>query len=126
MGENRARRLRLPDPAFGVGLGRGLDGAIEAALASAETRADLVALLEAGLIDTADLYLADALVIDPSFALSGAVDGADGDVIADGILIDFKAGKGRSLVSAREIYPASQECSGIWATGGLSSPAPWV
>ncbi len=82
----------------------GLDGAIEAALASAETRADLVALLEAGLIDTADLYSADALAIGPTFALSGAVDGADADVIADGILIDFKTGKGRSLVSAKEIY----------------------
>jgi hypothetical protein len=44
------------------------------------------------------------LAIDPSFALSGAVGGADADVIADGILIDFKTGKGRSLVSAKEIY----------------------
>ncbi len=104
IGGNTAHELRLPDPAVGVGLVGGLDGAIEAALASAETRVDLVALLEAGLIDTADLYSADALAIGPSFALSGAVDGADADVIADGTLIDFKTGKGRSLVGAKEIY----------------------
>jgi hypothetical protein len=104
IGDNRGYELRLPDPAVGVGVVGGLDGAIEAALASAETRADLVALLEAGLTDTADLYSADALAIDPSFALSGAVGGADADVIADGILIDTKTGKGRSLVSAKEIY----------------------
>jgi len=69
IGDNRGYELRLPDPAVGVGVVGGLDGAIEAALASAETRADLVALLEAGLTDTADLYSADALAIDPSFAL---------------------------------------------------------
>ena len=73
-GENRGDELRIPDPAHGLALVGGLDGAIETALASAETRADLVALLEAGLIDTADLYSADdALVIDPTFALSAAV-----------------------------------------------------
>lgn len=103
IGEAFADKFRLPDPALGVGVMGGLDGAIGAALAGAETRADLVALLEAGLADTADLYSADALAINPSFALVGAVDG-DADVIADGVLIDFKAGKERSLVRAKEIY----------------------
>ena len=102
MGERRAIELALPDPA--VGTIRGLDGAIQATRASAETRADLVAVLAAGLVDTADLYEADPLAINPVFALSGAVGGADADVISDGLLIDFKTGKGRSLISTIEIY----------------------
>jgi hypothetical protein len=44
------------------------------------------------------------MAIDPTFMLSAAVGGADADVIADGQLIDFKAGKGRTLISATEIY----------------------
>jgi hypothetical protein len=63
-----------------------------------------VALLKSGFADTADLYSAQALAIDPAFALSSAVGGADADVIADHVLIDFKSGKGRSLVGATEIY----------------------
>jgi hypothetical protein len=102
IGDKSEYAVALPDPA--VGVAGGLGGAIEAAAVNAETRADLVALLEAGLADTADLYSANVLTIDPTFALGGAVGGADADVIADGILIDFKTGKGRSLVGAKEIY----------------------
>jgi hypothetical protein len=36
--------------------------------------------------------------------LSGAVGGADADVTADGVLIDFESAKGRSLAGAKEIY----------------------
>jgi hypothetical protein len=32
--------------------------------------------------------------ISPEFALSGAIGGAEADVIADGILIDLQGGKG--------------------------------
>ena len=102
MGDSRGYELGLPDPA--VGVPGGLDGVIDAARAGAETRADLVELVEAGLADTVDLYSAEALAIDPTFTLSGAVGGADADVIADGVLIDFKSAKGRSLVGAKEIY----------------------
>ena len=58
------QRFRMPpdyaikighaDPALGVP--GGLDGVIRATKASAETRADLVALLEVAIEDTADLY----------------------------------------------------------------------
>jgi hypothetical protein len=102
MGDRRARELGLADPA--VGVPSGLDGAIKACLVSPATRADLVSVSEVGLVDTSDLYRASVLAIDPTFGLSDAVGGADADLIADGLLIDFKSGKGRSLVSAKEIY----------------------
>jgi hypothetical protein len=72
--------------------------------ASVETRADLVKLLEAATSDVADLYAAEALYIDPVFALSSALGGADADVIADGLLIDFKASRARSVIGATDVY----------------------
>ena len=38
------------------------------------------------------------------FALSSPLGGADADVIADGVLIDFKASRARSVVSSTDIY----------------------
>jgi hypothetical protein len=57
MGDQRGRDLQLPNPAVGV-LG-GLEGLTDAAAANAQTRADLVALLEAS---AADVYSAAARV----------------------------------------------------------------
>jgi len=102
VGPFRARELALADPA--IGEPEGLAGIIRATDASAETRADLVTLLEAGIRDTADLYAAGTLHIDPVFALSSALGGADADVIADGVLIDFKASRARSVIGAADVY----------------------
>jgi hypothetical protein len=102
VGPFRARELALADPA--IGEPEGLAGTIRATDASAETRADLVTLLEAGIRDTADLYAAGTLHIDPVFALSSALGGADADVIADGVLIDFKASRARSVIGAPDVY----------------------
>jgi DNA-binding transcriptional ArsR family regulator len=102
VGPFRARELALADPA--IGEPEGLAGTIRATDASAETRADLVTLLEAGIRDTADLYGAGTLHIDPVFALSSALGGADADVIADGVLIDFKASRARSVIGAPDVY----------------------
>jgi hypothetical protein len=103
-GDERADQLGIPDPAIGLALSGGLDGAIEAARITPETRDDLIALLDAALADTADLYSTEVLAIDPTFALSRAVGGADADVIAGGLLVDFKSSKARSLITAKEIY----------------------
>jgi DNA-binding transcriptional ArsR family regulator len=102
VGPFRARELALADPA--IGEPEGLAGIIRATDASAETRADLVTLLKAGIRDTADLYAAGTLHIDPVFALSSALGGADADVIADGVLIDFKASRARSVIGAPDVY----------------------
>jgi hypothetical protein len=102
IGPVRAREFALADPATGEP--GGLAGIIGATDASVETRADLVNLLEAGIDDTADLYDTAALHIDPVFALSSALGGADADVIAGGVLIDFKASRARSVIGAADVY----------------------
>jgi DNA-binding transcriptional ArsR family regulator len=102
VGPFRARELAVADPA--VGEPEGLDGIIRETSASAETRADLIALLDATIDDTADLYTAKALHVDPTFALSPALGGADADVIADGLLIDFKASRDRSVIRSMDVY----------------------
>jgi hypothetical protein len=102
IGETQAQRFNPPDPATAID--SGLDAAITAAGANDDTRADLVALLNTALVDTADLYTAKPLYINPGFRLSAAVRGADADIIADGVLVDFKATKQRTVISAAEIY----------------------
>ena len=97
-----ARRSGHPDPALGEP--EGLDGVFRATKASEETRADLVALLSASLEDTADLYQARTVSVNPVFALSIALGGADADMIGDGLLIDFKASKDRSVIRSVELY----------------------
>ena len=97
-----SHQMGHPDRA--IGQPEGLNGVIFATQASDETRADLVALLSASLEDTADPYRARPLYVDPVFALSRAVGGADADIIADGLLIDFKASKDRSVIRSIDIY----------------------
>ena len=102
IGEVQAQAFNVPDPATAIDAG--LDAAILAADANDATRADLIALLGAALVDTADLYTAEPLYINPTFRLSSAVRGADADIISNGTLIDFKTTKQRTAISAPEIY----------------------
>jgi hypothetical protein len=91
-----------PDPAAGAP--EGLEGVIRATKASQETRADLVALLGVAIEDTADLYRARDLHVDPVFGLSGALGGADADLIADRLLVDFKSSKDRSVIRSVDVF----------------------
>lgn len=97
-----AIQIGLPDPADGEP--EGLEGVIRATKASDETRADLVALLGPAIHDTRDLYRATDLHVNARFALSGALGGADADLIADGLLLDFKSTKDRSVIRSIDIY----------------------
>lgn len=97
-----AIRYGHPDPAEGVP--QGLDGVVRAARFSEQTRADLVGLIEGSLHDTADLYRARVLRMDPTFALSAALGGADADLISDGLLIDFKSTRDRSVIGLKDVY----------------------
>lgn len=54
--------------------------------------------------DHADLRAAKPLWLGPTFALSGALGGADADIIAGGVLLDFKAATTRRIVRG----------SGLW------------
>src|SRR3954465_10550742 len=54
--------------------------------------------------DNRKLYEADVLHVNPTFTLSGALGGADGDLIADGRLVDFKATKDRSIIGSVDLY----------------------
>ena len=65
---------------------------------------DLVTLLEAAIGDATDLYNAEALDIDSVFALSSALGGADAEVIANGVLIDFKASIAGSVIGTSDVY----------------------
>ena len=97
-----AARYDYREPADGVG--EGLDGVIRALRASDATRTDLAALIKASIEDTGDLYRAQHLYMNPIFALSPALGGAEADLIADGLLVDFKASRDRSVIGSREIY----------------------
>lgn len=50
------------------------------------------------------MYRAQHLYMNPIFALSPALGGAGADLIADGLLVDFKASRDRSVIGSREIY----------------------
>lgn len=92
----------IPDPA--VAQPEGLDAVIAATQATHATRVDLLQLLDAALQDNRDLYRAKSLHVNPGFMLSSALGGADADLIADGLLIDFKATRDRSVVRSVDIY----------------------
>ena len=101
-GTRRAEAWRVADP--GAGEPDGVDGVIRATHFNASTRADLVHLLEPALEDTADLYRSAPVYTNPDFALSLAMRGADADLIAGGLLVDFKASKDRSVIPSVGIY----------------------
>jgi hypothetical protein len=82
----------------------GLDGVIRALWASDATRRDLAALIEASIVDTSDLYRARNLYMNPFFALSAALGGAEADLIADGLLVDYKTSRDRSVIGSQDIY----------------------
>ena len=44
------------------------------------------------------------LYVNPVFALSRTLGGADADVIAAGLLVDFKASKDRSVIRSNDKY----------------------
>ena len=102
-----AARYDQRGPADGVG--EGLDGVIRALRAGDATRRDLTALIRASIEDTSDLYRAQHLYMNPIFALSPALGGGEADLIADGLLVDFKASRDRSVIGSREI-PARWLC----------------
>jgi hypothetical protein len=97
-----ARQSTIPEP--GNGADGGLEGVIAAAEISHASREDRVALVKAALEDNQDLYAARPLYVNPTFVLSSALGGADADLVAAGLLIDFKATAQRSVIRSVEIY----------------------
>jgi len=54
--------------------------------------------------DHQDLRAARCLVFGPTFAQSGALGGADGDLVADGLLLDFKATSTTRIVTREVLW----------------------
>lgn len=92
----------IPDPA--VAQPDGLDAVIAATQATDATRVDLLQLLDVALQDNRDLYRAKPVHVNPTFVLSDALGGADADLIADGLLVDFKATRDRSVLRSVDVY----------------------
>jgi hypothetical protein len=72
--------------------------------ASPATVSDLIAVARASLEDHRSLASAEQLVINPIFTLSLALGGADGDAVADGVLIDFKSSATSRVVRRDELW----------------------
>ena len=70
-------------------------------MAAGLAEADVLPLIAA---DHIDLRTAERLAFGPAFALSGALGGADADVIADGLLLDFKATSTAGTVTRDELW----------------------
>lgn len=80
-----------------------LDGWVEALVNDLDL-ADLDRLGRAAIDDHADLRDGRRLVANPTFALSGALGGADGDLVAGTTLLDFKSTATTSIVSGLDIW----------------------
>jgi len=65
--------------------------AYAAALVDQRDVEDTAAAASSVAADHADLRVAQPLLLGPTFALSGALGGADADVVAGGLLLDLKA-----------------------------------
>jgi hypothetical protein len=63
---------------------------------------DLIRLAPAAIEDHVDLQSAEPLVLNPTFALSAALGGADADLIASGLLLDLKSTACADRVVKRE------------------------
>ena len=66
--------------------------------------ADTAAAAPAVAADHADLRLAQPLLLGPTFALSGALGGADADLIAGGLLLDLKAAATTRIVRGEGLW----------------------
>ena len=75
-----------------------------AALVNDEDLEDVAAVAPLIAADHIDLRAADRLAFGPAFALSGALGGADADLIADGLLLDFKATSTAGIVTRDELW----------------------
>jgi hypothetical protein len=75
-----------------------------AALVNDEDLDDVTAVAPLIAADHIDLRAADRLAFGPGFALSGALGGADADLIADGLLLDFKATSMAGIVTRDELW----------------------
>jgi hypothetical protein len=74
------------------------------------TRSDLMAVARATLEDHRPLAAATQLAINPTFSLSLALGGADADVVADGLLLDFKSSAGTRVVRRDELWQLVGYC----------------
>ena len=75
-----------------------------AALVNDEDLEDVAAVAPLIAADHIDLRAADRLAFGPAFALSGQLGGADADIIADGLLLDFKATSTAGIVTRDELW----------------------
>lgn len=75
-----------------------------AALVAAADVSDLAAIAEQVAQDSADLRVAGPLLLGQTFALSGALGGADADIIAGRTLIDLKGGASERIIRKRDIH----------------------
>lgn len=73
-------------------------------LAGENTINDLVRLAKATISDYSDLLKAKSVTVGPIFDQSMALGGADGDLIYDGTLIDFKTSKKATIVNRRDAW----------------------
>ena len=69
-----------------------------------EDEEDLLALILAGVEDHADLRGGQAVAVNPTFALSASLGGADADLIVDGTLWDYKATRQSRIVGRLELW----------------------
>jgi hypothetical protein len=74
------------------------------ALFADATVLDLERLAPAIVEDHQDLRSCEPLDLNPTFGLSDALAGADADLIAAGLLLDFKATAGTRIVSRHELW----------------------
>jgi hypothetical protein len=72
--------------------------------ASRATRSDPVAVARVAIDDRRGLATAGQVVINPVFSQSMALGGADADVIADGVLLDFKSSATTRVARNRDLW----------------------
>jgi hypothetical protein len=75
-----------------------------AALVDADAVKDVATAATAVAADHADLREVDSLVLGPTFGLSRELGGADADVIADDLLLDFKATSTTRIAGRGELW----------------------
>lgn len=90
---------RIPDPARGAS--QGPHGVLAAARVPEGAVEDLAAVVAATIADHQDVYRAPQLTLGPTFALSRALGGADGDLVVCGLLLDVKTSSKPTVVDRR-------------------------
>jgi hypothetical protein len=79
-------------------------GALARELANEPTVADLSGLAAATIADHGELRESERLALGPNFVQSVPLGGADADLIADGLLLDFKSTTQASIVGRPELW----------------------